>query len=71
MTNVARYGYAVVIFHPQDFVEMDRDGNFTNKLQEKDIKTVSKLIDSLLSTNVRITSFSRLIQAIRIDFSAP
>jgi peptidoglycan/xylan/chitin deacetylase (PgdA/CDA1 family) len=68
MANVARYGYAVVVFHPQDFVEMDRDGNFTNNLQEKDIKTVSQLIDSLLSTNVRMTSFSRLIQFDSIDW---
>jgi peptidoglycan/xylan/chitin deacetylase (PgdA/CDA1 family) len=62
LANVAHYGYAVVVFHPQDFVEIDRDGNFTNVLQDRDIQMVSKLIDSLLSKNIRITSFFGLTQ---------
>jgi peptidoglycan/xylan/chitin deacetylase (PgdA/CDA1 family) len=61
--NVARYGYAVVVFHPQDFVRIDRDGNFTDILQEKDIKIVSQLIDILLSKNIRIMSFSDIVKS--------
>jgi peptidoglycan/xylan/chitin deacetylase (PgdA/CDA1 family) len=57
LTDVARYGYAVVVFHPQDFVQIDKDGNFTDILLEKDIKIVSQLIDLLLSRNIQITSF--------------
>jgi peptidoglycan/xylan/chitin deacetylase (PgdA/CDA1 family) len=60
--NVARYGYAVVVFHPQDFVQIDRDGNFTDILQEKDIKKVSQLIDALLSKNLRTMSFSEIVK---------
>jgi len=61
--NVARYGYAVVVFHPQDFVQIDRDGNFTDIVQEKDIKIVSQLIDALLSKNIQIMSFSEIVKS--------
>jgi peptidoglycan/xylan/chitin deacetylase (PgdA/CDA1 family) len=62
IANIARYGYAVVVFHPQDFVQIDRDGNFTDILQQKDIKIVSHLIDSLLSRNIRMTSFAGITE---------
>ena len=60
-TNISRYGYAVFVFHPQDFVQIDKNGNFTDILQEKDIKIVSQFIDSLLSRNIQMTSFSGMV----------
>jgi peptidoglycan/xylan/chitin deacetylase (PgdA/CDA1 family) len=59
--NISRYGYAVFVFHPQDFVQIDKNGNFTDILQEKDIKIVSQFIDSLLSRNIQMTSFSGMV----------
>jgi peptidoglycan/xylan/chitin deacetylase (PgdA/CDA1 family) len=64
IVNVAKYGYAVVAFHPQEFVQLDKNGNFTNIVQERDIKAMSRLIDSLLSKNLRISSFSGITETI-------
>jgi peptidoglycan/xylan/chitin deacetylase (PgdA/CDA1 family) len=58
--NVAKYGYAVVAFHPQEFVHLDKNGNFTNTVQERNIRSISQLIDSLLSKKFRISSFSEI-----------
>jgi len=60
--NVARNGYSVVALHPQDFVHLDKKGNFTNVLHEKAVKSISQLIDSILSKNLVISSFSGITE---------
>ena len=60
--NIEKYGYAVVVIHPQDFVKVDGKGKFTNIINESDINDLLHLVDSLLSKNIHITSFSKLIR---------
>jgi peptidoglycan/xylan/chitin deacetylase (PgdA/CDA1 family) len=59
--SVSAYGYAVVIFHPQDFVKIDANGSLTDDLDENEIDDLSRLIDLILSNNIRIGSFSDII----------
>jgi peptidoglycan/xylan/chitin deacetylase (PgdA/CDA1 family) len=60
--NIEKYGYAVVVIHPQDFVKVDEKGKFTNTINESEFNDLLHLIDSVLSKNIHITSFSKLIR---------
>jgi peptidoglycan/xylan/chitin deacetylase (PgdA/CDA1 family)/3D (Asp-Asp-Asp) domain-containing protein len=59
--SVSAYGYAVIIFHPQDFVKIDANGVLTDELDANEINDLSRLIDLILSNNIRIGSFSEMI----------
>jgi len=61
--NIGKYGYGVVVFHPQDFVKIDGKGKFTNVLNESAIKDLARLVDSVLSKHIHIISFSKLTQS--------
>jgi peptidoglycan/xylan/chitin deacetylase (PgdA/CDA1 family) len=58
---VATHGYAVVALHPKDFLKTDENGKLINSLDEREIKDLSQLIDSLLSKNYQITSLSKVV----------
>jgi len=60
-SNMKKYGYAVIVFHPQDFVKTDHNGKLTNDLDQKEIKDLSDLIDSIMSKKIRITTMSQLV----------
>jgi len=59
--SVSAHGYAVIIFHPQDFVKIDPNGVLTDELDANEINDLSRLIDLILSNNIRIGSFSEII----------
>jgi peptidoglycan/xylan/chitin deacetylase (PgdA/CDA1 family) len=59
--NIAKYGYSVILFHPQDFMKLDENGKFTNVVEEKEVQDLSRLIDSVLSKNISIASFSKIV----------
>jgi hypothetical protein len=46
---IDKYGYGVIVLHPQNFMKVDANGNLTNNLDENEIKDLSNLIDSILS----------------------
>lgn len=58
--NIAKYGYAVIVLHPQDFAK-SVDGTFANSVDQKEILDLSRLIDSFLSNNIRILSFHKIV----------
>jgi hypothetical protein len=60
-SNIKRYGYAVIVFHPQDFVKTDQNGKLTNHLDEKELNDLSNLIDYLLSKEIPFISMSKLV----------
>jgi peptidoglycan/xylan/chitin deacetylase (PgdA/CDA1 family) len=60
-SNMKKYGYAVIVFHPQDFVKTDHNGKLANDLDQKEIKDLSDLIDSVLSKKISITTMSKLV----------
>jgi hypothetical protein len=59
--SIEHYGYTVVVLHPMDFVKVDVKGQFTNVVDENEIKDLSHLVDYVLSKDMHITSFSKLI----------
>jgi hypothetical protein len=60
-SNIKRYGYAVIVFHPQDFVKRDQDGKLTSNLDQKELNDLSNLIDYLLSKKIPFTTMSKLV----------
>jgi peptidoglycan/xylan/chitin deacetylase (PgdA/CDA1 family) len=63
--SIAKYGYAVILIHPQDFaksiVTEDNNGQYVNLVDSNEITDLSHLIDSILSKNIPITSFSKIV----------
>ena len=61
LSNIEKYGYAVIVLHPQDFMKVDKNGNITNVVDKKEINDLSYLIDYMKLKNIPITSFSKLV----------
>jgi 3D (Asp-Asp-Asp) domain-containing protein len=59
--HVQKYGYAGIILHPQDFLKMGADGNFTDTVEENDVRDLSRLIDYITSQNTPIKSFHEVL----------
>jgi peptidoglycan/xylan/chitin deacetylase (PgdA/CDA1 family) len=58
--NIARYGYGVIVLHPQDFANSVNATTFSNSIDQKEVSDLSKLIDFFLSNNIRIMSFDKV-----------
>ena len=58
---IAKFGYAIVVLHPQDFMKVDASGNLTDIVDESEINGLSNLIDSVLSRNMKIASLSEVV----------
>jgi hypothetical protein len=66
--NIKKYGYSVIVFHPQDFVERDGKGNvIDNGVNQSEINDLSYLIDSLVKERIPIVHFSTLVKYININ----
>jgi peptidoglycan/xylan/chitin deacetylase (PgdA/CDA1 family) len=61
--NVEKYGYSVIVFHPQDFAYADVNGRIVNddSLNATEINEFSQLIDTLLSKNMSFTTLSEIV----------
>ena len=59
--NICRYGYGVIVLHPQDFVKIDENGRLTDILERDNIQLISNLIDLTLSKKISITAFQKLV----------
>jgi peptidoglycan/xylan/chitin deacetylase (PgdA/CDA1 family) len=60
--TIKKFGYSVIVFHPQDFVKTDKNGNvISSVLDTNQLKDLSRLIDYILSKGIKIVSFSKLI----------
>jgi peptidoglycan/xylan/chitin deacetylase (PgdA/CDA1 family)/3D (Asp-Asp-Asp) domain-containing protein len=69
--NIQKYGYAVIVLHPQDLAKMDKNKTLTNVVDVNETKDLSNLIDSLLSKNIRITSFSEVVDRFKPSSASP
>jgi len=58
--NIDKYGYAIIVIHPQDFLKI-KDEKFVDILDLNQINDLALLINSILSRNISITSFSKLL----------
>jgi peptidoglycan/xylan/chitin deacetylase (PgdA/CDA1 family) len=59
--SIDAYGYAVILIHPQDFMVADADGDPTDTLNVNEVTDLSRLIDLILSSNIQLGSFSKII----------
>lgn len=55
--HVSKYGYAVVLLHPQNFAQM-KGTVFVDTVDESQIRDLSSLIHSIESKNLKITTFA-------------
>jgi peptidoglycan/xylan/chitin deacetylase (PgdA/CDA1 family) len=60
--NIAKYGYAIVVLHPQDFANTSNGTTMLiNSVNNTEVSGLSKLIDNFVSRNVRIMPFHNVI----------
>jgi hypothetical protein len=65
--NIEKYGYAVIVLHPQDFAVTSNENGamentFINSIDKREISDLSKLLDYLLSDNIKIKGFGGVIK---------
>jgi peptidoglycan/xylan/chitin deacetylase (PgdA/CDA1 family) len=64
--TIKKFGYSVIVFHPQDFVSTDQNGRVVSSgLNVSELKDLSQLIDQILSRGIRIVSFANLISYVQ------
>ena len=61
--NIEKYGYSVIVLHPQDFALLDNkteteQNTFKNSIDTKGMSDLSKLLDILLSNNIKVKGFA-------------
>jgi peptidoglycan/xylan/chitin deacetylase (PgdA/CDA1 family) len=60
--SIKKYGYSVVVLHPQGFVKTDANGRLIDKtLDQTKLRDLSKLIDLLNLKNITIKNFAQII----------
>lgn len=59
-SSINRYGYAVVLLHPQNFAEL-QNNVFVDTVSENDINDLSSLIDTIKSKNQQIKTFAGVV----------
>jgi hypothetical protein len=50
--------------HPQSFVKI-QDGKFSSEVDEQQINNLNYVIDSVMSKNIHIVSFSKLLEKLQ------
>ena len=58
--SIGEYGYAVIEFDPEHFMEIDDNGTPTDIVDQNAINELSRLIHFILSNNIRIGSFAEI-----------
>lgn len=61
--NIEKYGYSVIILHPQDFVYQDANASISeeNRVNTTELNELSQVIDIFSSENKRITTLSEIV----------
>lgn len=65
--NIEKFGYAVVLIHPQNFIKLDERGHFLSnepknaQIDNHDVKDLENLIDLLIQKGIAIDSFHKVI----------
>jgi len=60
--NIAKFGYAIVVLHPQDFANSTNGTTVpTNSINKAEITDLARLIDEFISRNVKIVPFHKAI----------
>lgn len=60
--SVNRYGYAVILLHPQNFAKM-QNNVFVDTVDENEIKDLSLLMYQIKSEHLKITTFANVVES--------
>jgi peptidoglycan/xylan/chitin deacetylase (PgdA/CDA1 family) len=60
-TAIAKYGYAVMVLHPQSFAQMSANGTLLNLVNQTEIARLSGILDAVAAKGIRSTTFSSLL----------
>lgn len=63
--SVGKYGYAVVMMHPQDFLAVDGEGRYTRAVDQGELGDLERLIDSVGARGLEATTFYGLYGGIQ------
>jgi peptidoglycan/xylan/chitin deacetylase (PgdA/CDA1 family) len=64
--NIKKFGYSVIVFHPQDFVSTDQNGQVVSSgLDVSQLKDLSELVDKILSSGIKIIPFEKLVSYVQ------
>jgi peptidoglycan/xylan/chitin deacetylase (PgdA/CDA1 family) len=57
--NIKKYGYSVIVFHPQDLMYTDENGRISSNdaLNQTEFHDFTRLVETILSKNIRITTY--------------
>ena len=61
--NIAEFGYSIIVFHPQDLVQTDKNGMILEGgvLNSTEVQDLSELIDTMLSNGIEISTMSEIL----------
>ena len=61
--NIAEFGYSIIVFHPQDLVQTEKNGMILNGgvLNSTEVQDLSQLIDSMLANGIKISTMSEIL----------
>ena len=65
--NIEKYGYSIIVLHPQDFALLSNDSRlpnptYANYVNKPELDDLSDLIDTLVSENIRILGFEQVVK---------
>jgi peptidoglycan/xylan/chitin deacetylase (PgdA/CDA1 family) len=59
--SISKYGYAVITIHPLSFIGFT-NGDYKSSLDSQQIRSLENLIDTIVSKNIEIKTFSNAIE---------
>jgi peptidoglycan/xylan/chitin deacetylase (PgdA/CDA1 family) len=61
--NIAEFGYSEIVFHPQDLVQIDKNGMILDGgvLNSTEVQDLSELIDTMLANGIKISTMSEIL----------
>ena len=61
--NIKKYGYSIVVIHPEDLMQRDESGKVTesNTVNSMEFQDFTRLLDAILSKNFDITTLSEIV----------
>lgn len=61
--SIKKYGYSVIVFHPQDLLYTDENGRISSNdaLNQTEFQDFTRLVETILSKNIQITTLSEIV----------
>src|SRR5690349_21242871 len=60
--SIAKYGYTVLVIHPQSFAQVSSTGDLTNVVNQTQIARMSDLMDAVSAKGIVSTTFESILK---------